>query len=639
MKNKKLTLCLLNGCAICITLRLQFMYLMSLTQTHTNALIAHEKHDETKHHQREDIFIEQIAPYDSPYRGPINRLSHDFSKIRLQKYKIFCICANIFLSLRDKFTTMQKNTYFLSVICWLFVGYSAAFAQTHVTISDPQNWTVSELKPYVGQTVIFDNPMYISSAYNNIYISPRRLFTPTNQVLPGTTEYRNLLTLNSNGAIRLDNYGSSYPESQIRTGVKVYNLKAEVYADHLVMRGGEWRGNLRADLEKGIPDVDLREGEPHTLLICGMNLEYYLNQQYDNSGMGPRSESQHQAQRAKISKALAKINADVYGFVEIQQGDSAIKEIANDLSANTGRNFKALLNGTSANGTYTTALFVYCPEKVKPYGVMQEVREGVRSRKYMQTFEEVETGERFIFSMNHFKAKSGSGTGADANQGDGQGSFNATRVGEANGVINKYNQMRAVLNDDDILIMGDLNAYAKEDPITTFLKNGFYDLHRSFHADSSYSYTFGGTAGYLDHAICSGSLLGQVTGMAAYNINSDEDDYYTYDKSSDRTMFRCSDHDPVLVGLRLDSTALPPDTSVAIANIGIYRGEEFFVIRHALDLEAPAYYRIFTMDGMMIEQGEIISEEQEVPRPAQKGLFVIIVYTKKETHQFKIINP
>ena len=104
-------------------------------------------------------------------------------------------------------------------------------------------------------------------------------------------------------------------------------------------------------------------------------------------------------------------------------------------------------------------------------------------------------------------------------------------------------------------------------------------------------------------------------------------------------MFRCSDHDPVLVGLRLDSTALPPDTSVAIANIGIYRGEEFFVIRHALDLEAPAYYRIFTMDGMMIEQGEIISEEQEVPRPAQKGLFVIIVYTKKETHQFKIINP
>ncbi len=529
---------------------------------------------------------------------------------------------------------MPKNTLKLLVACLLFVGYSALVAQTHITITDPQNWTVNELKQYVGQTVIFDNPMLISSASGDVYISPRRLFTPTNQVLPRTPEYRNLLTLNSLGAIRLENYSSSYPEPQVRTGVKVYNLKAKVYADHLEMIDGEWRGNLRADLEKGIPDVG-----DYSLLVCGMNLEYYLNQQYDNSGMGPSSNSEHQAQRAKISKALSKINADLYGFVEIQQGDSAINEIAKDLTANTGRPFKAMLNGTSANGTYTTALFVYCPDKVRPYGAMQEVREGVRTRKFMQTFEEIATGEKFIFSINHFKAKSGSGTGADANQGDGQGSFNATRIGEANGVINKYRTMSAALGDKDILIMGDLNAYAKEDPITTFLKKGFYDLHRSFHADSSYSYTFAGTAGYLDHAIASATMLGQVTGMAGYNINSDENDRYTYDKSSDRTMFRCSDHDPVIVGLRLDSTALP-DTSVTVANWEMYKGEvDKFSIRHALDLDAPAYYRIYTIDGLLYEQGEIIAEEQEIEHPKEKGLYLIVVYTKDNTFSFKIIVP
>ena len=457
MECLQLVLRLVDTGLIDIALVFELADLLAFVQTHANTLVTDEEHDEAKHHQSEDVFIEQITLYSCPKCGPFRLFLHDFIKIRLQKYKIFCKCANIFISLRDKFATMRKNTSILLVICSLIMGYSTLKAQDHITISDAQNWTVAELKPYIGKTVIFDVPMYICSAPGNVYVGPRRLFTPTNQVAPGSLEYRNMLTLNNNGSIRLENYATSYPEPQIRTGVKVYNLQAKVYADHLEMISGEWKGNLRADLDKGIPDVDLN-GE-HTLLICGMNLEYYLNQQYREGGnMGPLDSVQHQAQRAKISKALAKINADVYGFVEIQQGDSAIKEIANDLSANTGRNFKALLNGTSANGTYTTALFVYCPEKVKPYGVMQEVREGVRSRKYMQTFEEVETGERFIFSMNHFKAKSGSGTGADANQGDGQGSFNATRVGEANGVINKYNQMRAVLNDDDILIMGDLNA-------------------------------------------------------------------------------------------------------------------------------------------------------------------------------------
>ena len=560
-----------------------------------------------------------------------------FFRIRVQKYKYFWKCANIFVSLRDKSVVMRRNCLYLLVLsCMLSVFVRG---QQHVNISDVEHWTVADLKQYVGQTVVFDVPFYIcSTASGNMYVGPRRLFTPTNQVTPGSLEYRNLLTLNNNGTIRLDNYQSSYPETQIRTGVKVYNLKAKVYADYLEMESGEWRGNLRKDLEKEIPNVDM-VGE-HTLLICGMNLEYYLNQQYDpSSTMGPDNYTEHQAQRAKISKALAKINADIYGLVEIQQGDSALKEVAHDLCANTGRQFRIVTNGTEASGTYTTSAFVYCADKVRPYGVLQEVRVGVKNRKYMQTFEELATGEKFIYSINHFKAKSGSASGDDANKGDGQGAFNASRVAEANGVMDKYDALKNALHDEDLLVMGDLNAYGKEDPIMAFLKRGFYDLHRSFHADSSYSYTFGGTAGYLDHAIASASLMGQVTGMAAYNINSDENDKWTYDKSSDRTMFRCSDHDPVLVGLRLDSTA-KVDTAVVVANWELYAGKENkFVIRRALDLDEPAYYRVYSLDGLLMEQGEIVEEEQAVEKPDGKGIYLIIIYTKKETYPFKIIVP
>jgi hypothetical protein len=104
-------------------------------------------------------------------------------------------------------------------------------------------------------------------------------------------------------------------------------------------------------------------------------------------------------------------------------------------------------------------------------------------------------------------------------------------------------------------------------------------------------------------------------------------------------MFRCSDHDPVLVGLRLDSTAVV-DTAVVISNWELVNGKSSnFVIRRALDIDEPSYYRVYTLQGLLLEQGEIVAEEQEVEKPNSKGVYLIIIYTKKETYPFKIIVP
>ena len=261
---------LVDGRLVDVALFFEFVDLVRFAQSDADGLVADEEHDEAEYNQREDVFIEQIAFYSCPYFGPFRRFLHDFFRIRVQKYKYFWKCANIFVSLRDKSVVMRRNCLYLLVLsCMLSVFVRG---QQHVNISDVEHWTVADLKQYVGQTVVFDVPFYIcSTASGNMYVGPRRLFTPTNQVTPGSLEYRNLLTLNNNGTIRLDNYQSSYPETQIRTGVKVYNLKAKVYADYLEMESGEWRGNLRKDLEKEIPNVDM-VGE-HTLLICGMNLD------------------------------------------------------------------------------------------------------------------------------------------------------------------------------------------------------------------------------------------------------------------------------------------------------------------------------------------------------------------------------
>ena len=296
----------------------------------------------------------------------------------------------------------------------------------------------------------------------------------------------------------------------------------------------------------------------------------------------------------------------------------------------------AISDGTSPNGTYTKAGFVYDADKLTPIGKLQEINAKVSNRKKMICFEEKETGERFIFSVNHFKAKSGSGSGGDANQGDGQGTFNATRVEEAQAVIDHYKKYRQALGEQDILIMGDLNAYAKEDPITRLTSNGMLDLHRAFHADSSYSYQFGGLAGYLDHALSNGSLYPQVTGVSGFHINSDENDRYTYDKSDDYTMFRCSDHDPVIVGLRLDGTKVY-DPSPAINSAEIISGEAgVMTITNAIS-ETPSYYAIYDMSGVLIEQKEIVSTMQEVELPGKAGVYIVYIYFDGQVYQRKMI--
>lgn len=51
--------------------------------------------------------------------------------------------------------------------------------------------------------------------------------------------------------------------------------------------------------------------------------------------------------------------------------------------------------------------------------------------------------------------------------------------------------------DSDFLTIGDLNAYAMEDPITTLEAKGYTDLVEQSLGTDAYSYVFFGQAGYL----------------------------------------------------------------------------------------------------------------------------------------------
>lgn len=506
----------------------------------------------------------------------------------------------------------------ISIVALLFLACGLCAQETHISLPDSGKWSGSALLPYVGQTVIFDMPMVVCANANGKYVvSPWRRFEPLCQGIIGSDAYNETVRINSTCMFSLNNVSGYH-----RCGEKIYNLKATVNSSSsLAMQSGEWKGNKRADLEVALPDLG-----DYRLLVCGFNLEnYYMTW----GSMGADSYAEHQKQRTKINNALRKINADIYGLVELQQGNEAIEEIVNDLNTKMPtRNYKYFNDATT--GTSQKVDFVYDANKVEPIGTPAETSVELPYRKKMVCFREISTGEKFIYSINHFKSMNTGG--ADR------------RVNEAQAVVKLYNSYRQNRNirDNDVLIMGDMNCYAKTEPIMVFTEsntNNMIDLHRAFHADSSYSYMYSGMASYIDHAISNETLYRQVTGMAGYHINSDEDDKYTYDKSSDATMFRCSDHDPVLVGLKLDSTLSQPLTPYINSLEVLEHKSNEIVIQNAYnsDPEEHSYYAIYTINGLLKERMEIHSDYHIVDLPTDPGVYIIYLYVKGKVYQKKLI--
>ncbi len=513
--------------------------------------------------------------------------------------------------------------HILYCLCFWVIS-TVSFAQTLVDI-DAETWTARELTSYVGQTITFTSPFYVCNNYNSLVISPRRTMSPTNQAIPESDAYYDIIRLNNTGEVTLTNVNNNH-----RLGERIDSLTVYVSSTSSVKAVGTptFVGNTREDLAKGYSSVDMLG--KHTLLICAFNLEYYLVENL-GTGFGPDNQADANKQHAKIMDALTHIEADVFGFVEVEQGQAALKKLAVSLSNETGREYKWINDGGSSYGSYTKSGYVYCAETVRPYGELQNNDAQVRNRKKIQAFTEIATGETFIFSLNHFKAKSGTGYGADADQGDGQGTFNATRVKEAESVLNALNNSKSYYNDGDVLLMGDLNAYGKEDPIMTLINGGLTDLYRYFHADSAYSYVFRGQAGYLDHALANSTMLRQITGMQPYHINSDENDRYTYDKSNDQTMFRSSDHDPVIVGLALGKTAALPSIDSSFDDCYVHAAHECLTIFQA----KGGYCRIYDVMGTLVYNAPISNETENIRLNTPAGMYIVQVYVENKGKTFK----
>ncbi len=318
------------------------------------------------------------------------------------------------------------------------------------------------------------------------------------------------------------------------------------------------------------------------LKVASFNVLNYFNGDGLGGGFptsrGADSAAEFTRQRDKIIAAIKELNADVVGLIEMENdGDganSAIADLVNGLNAAMGAGTYAFVPLNQTTGTSGTdeikVAFIYKPSAVSTVGNAQYFNDPAFTTlgrpPLAQTFRVNATGETFTPIVNHFKSKSAGGaTGLDIDQNDGQGAFNATRKTQATALLNFVSQIQTASGDSDVMILGDLNAYNEEDPIDLLRAGGFTKL-----TTATESYVFDGQTGSLDHALVSSSLVAQVTGAAKWNINADEPITLDYNDdllstgegaAEDRNdlslykgnAYRSSDHDPVLVGLNLQT--------------------------------------------------------------------------------------
>lgn len=288
---------------------------------------------------------------------------------------------------------------------------------------------------------------------------------------------------------------------------------------------------------------------------------------------GADSARELERQRTKLLTALSAIDADIFGFMEMEN-TPGVEPLADIVAGLPGYDYI----DTGAIGTDAIRVgIIYKTSTVQPVGDFAILDSSVdprfidtRNRPALaQTFEEMATGGRVTVVVNHLKSK-GSGCGAgDDDTTTGQGNCNGTRTLAAQALADWLATDPTGSGDADVLIIGDLNSYAREDPIVALQNASYTNLVEAFGGPGAYSFVFDGQLGYLDHALSNLNLTPQVAGVAEWHINADEIPLFDYnddvrdageaafEEESDSfplyepNEFRTSDHDPVIVGLNL----------------------------------------------------------------------------------------
>jgi len=453
--------------------------------------------------------------------------------------------------------------------------------------------SIDDFEPYEGMYVTFPQALVITEYFNfdrfgEIVLSSERLLQPTAVFEPGPAA-NDAAAANALDRITLDDGRTDQnPDPAIHPNGLEFNL------DNL-FRGGDRVQDVTGVLNYSFslyrvqptiganhsPD-NPRPASPDevygSITAASFNvLNYFTTLDEDGNRCGPLSggcrgadnAEEFERQRAKLIAALSVVDADIVGLIELENdlADAALADLVAGLNDATGAGSYDYIATNAIGDDEIRVGMIFQPAAVTPVGSFAILDGSVDPRfdselnrpVLAQSFQDNSQGGIVTVSVAHLKSKGRDCDAAgDPDIGDGQGNCNLTRTNAAVALVDWLATDPTGSGVDNHLVIGDMNAYDKEDPIDAFLAGGYTDLVYEFQGEDAYSFLFGGALGYLDHALASEALNPDITGTTVWHINADEPDLIDYDTSFKKDAqdaiyapdaYRSSDHDPVIVGL------------------------------------------------------------------------------------------
>ncbi|MFI0373766.1 ExeM/NucH family extracellular endonuclease [Actinomadura sp. 1N219] len=416
------------------------------------------------------------------------------------------------------------------------------------------------LERYEGMLLRFEQRLtatetYTLGRYGEVTVSADgRLFQPTDG--HGSTQERN-----DASRLLVDDASSvQNPETIPYTDPRVLRIGDSTYGLTGVLNYGFGKYRLEPTRTAHFANTNPRPARPRhvggDVRVASFNT---LNWFTTLNKRGADTAEEQERQLAKLTAALKGLDADVVGLMEVENnGDTAVKALVDRLNQAVGAGTYAWVRHPFPGTDEIHVALIYKPAKVTPAGAARSSEDPVFDRPpLVQTFRPARgttpVTTPFTVIVNHFKSKGCDGAqGPDKDQGDGQGCYNARRVAQAKAI-------GAIAGGaQNPLVVGDLNAYASEDPVKVLTDSGLVgQTERFVRPGERYSYVFEGQAGELDHVLAGRALSRRVTGATIWHVNSDEPVFLDYNTEFNPARFyrpdafRSSDHDPVLLGLRL----------------------------------------------------------------------------------------
>jgi predicted extracellular nuclease len=304
---------------------------------------------------------------------------------------------------------------------------------------------------------------------------------------------------------------------------------------------------------------------PGRLRVVSLNLLNFFNGDGRGGGFptarGARSPAEFQAQQERTAAGLERLEPHLLAVQELENDgfgpDSAARSLLDLLNSGDASDWAVVDPGTGRIGgdVITVGLF-YRRQALEPLGAAALLRAAAfdgRSRvPVAQLFRDRANGSTFLVAVNHLKSKgSCPDSGPNTDQGDGQGCWNTSRTEAVRSLLPWLQGLAEKAGTTQVLILGDMNAWRREDPIQAFRESGYSELVESLAGLPQHSFLYFGQRGTLDYAWASPALARQARHAAIWHINAD----WPRDGALPQPWLRLSDHDPVVVDFDFSQAA------------------------------------------------------------------------------------